>query len=357
MRALNQTHLDDMDMVKRVDSSDMLSKLMTFGQQCQSAIKIGSTVSIPNDVKTFSNIVVTGLGGSAIGGDLLRAYLGDTISVPIEVNRNYTLPRYVSARSLLFVVSYSGNTEETLSAFDIAVQRDVPLICITSGGRLAERASEEGKEIVRLPGGYPPRTALGYLFFPMLTILAGVGFQISGEAEMDETAAILLEKAKQYHPSVPVDENRAKQLATRLHDSIPLLYASERLYPVARRWQTQIDENGESLAHSNVFPELNHNEIMSWEWLSHYRHLFSPVLFRDQEDPPLVRRRMDISAEMLESDGFSPLEVRSEGESRLARMFSLIYLGDFVSFYMAVLRGVDPTPVVRIESLKELLKR
>lgn len=356
MNTVNLTVLDDIEAVKRVDASDMLAKLMTLGQQCRHAVEIATTVPVPEGLGAVSSIVVSGLGGSAIGGDLLRSYLEDSIEVPVLVNRQYTLPQYVSDRSFLFVVSYSGNTEETVSAFEIALKRNVPLVCITSGGILAERAAVEKKCVVLVPSGYPPRAALGYLFFAMSTILARVGFGIAEESETDETVAMLLKKSEQYHPSVPVDQNVAKQLAARLYGRIPLLYASEMLSPVARRWQTQIDENAETLAHSNIFPELNHNEIMSWKWLHGQKDMFTPVLLRDQADHPHLRKREDISRELLASDGLSPLEVWSEGESKLARLFSLICLGDFVSYYLAILRSIDPTPVARIEYLKARLK-
>ena len=348
--ALNS--LDLIDHVNRVDKSDMLSRLVTFGRQCKDAIDIGESSTISIDRKSISTIVVSGLGGSAIGGDLLSGYCVDTVPIPIVVNRTYSLPSYVTSSSLLFLVSYSGNTEEILSVFEAAVKRNVPLVCITSGGQLARQAVEKGKNVITIPTGYPPRTALGYLFFPMLAVLSKNGVLENKALEMRETIGVLERKAEEYHPSKPTDQNMAKQLAARLCNGIPLLYASERFYPVARRWATQIAENSESFAHSHVLPELNHNEIMAWRSLRASESALATVFLRDGLDHPQIQKRIELSKNMMESDGFQVSEVWSEGDSLLARLFSLICLGDFVSFYLAVLKGIDPTPVERIEYLK-----
>lgn len=349
-------YLDDIDHIKGIDESDMLSKLVTFGQQCKEAIEVGELTTPFLDRKSVSHIVVSGLGGSAIGGDLLRTCLVDDMNIPVLVNRDYSLPSYVSTSSFLFLVSYSGNTEEVLSVFEVAVERNVPLVCITSGGLLFERAMEKKKHVISIPPGYPPRTALGYLFFPMLIVLSNSGLLENKEPEISETITLLKKKAEEYHPKIPIGENMAKQLAARLCDFLPLLYASEGLYPVARRWGTQIAENSESFAHSNVFPELNHNEIMSWHRLSQFASTFSAVFLRDKGDSQQVKRRMEESRKLLESDDLSVVEAWSEGDSLLTRLFSLICLGDFVSFYLAILRGIDPTPVERIEYLKAQLR-
>ena len=262
---MNRTVLDNIDHIKRVDKFDMLTKLITFDRQCKDAVEIGQASPVPFEAEAISNIVVSGLGGSAIGGDLLRVYLDNRLNIPILMNRDYALPKFVSHSSLLFVVSYSGNTEETLAVFNTAVRENVPMVCITSGGLLGEWAVEQDKYAIRIPPGYPPRTALGFLFIPMLMVLTKLGLLETPEVELEETIALLERKAAEYHPSEPTDKNKAKQLSAHLHDLIPILYASERFYPVARRWKTQIEENSEGFAHSNVFPELNHNEVVGWE--------------------------------------------------------------------------------------------
>ena len=334
----------------------MLSRLITFDRQCREAIELSRATPVPIEAEAISNIVVSGLGGSAIGGDLLRVYLDNRLNIPIFINRDYALPTYVSHSSLLFVVSYSGNTEETLSVFNAAFKGSIPMVCITSGGLLYDWAVEKKRCVVQIPTGYPPRTALGFLFIPMLMVLTIVGLLEDLEAELEETIALLRRKAAEYHPTVPTDKNKAKQLSAHLHDLIPILYASERFYPVAQRWRTQIEENAEGFAHSNVFPELHHNEIMGWQGLRQFGNVFTTILFRDKGDMPQIQKRMEISRQLLESDGLSITEVWSEGDFLLTRLFSLICLGDFVSFYAAILKGLDPTPVDRIECLKKQLK-
>lgn len=347
--------LDDIEHMRRIDASNMHATLISFGRQCQEAIDIGTAARLTSVPAAVSNLMICGLGGSAIGGDILRSYLFDELEIPLEVNRGYSLPQYVSSSSLLFVLSYSGNTEEILRIFEIGNKKSIPIVCITSGGFLADRAIETGKSLIRIPPGYPPRTALGYLFFPVLIVLSRAGFIGEKDSAMGDTVSFLIEKTMEYQWSVPFSHNAAKALAAKLFDRVPLVYASERFYPVARRWSTQIDENSEMLALSNVIPEMNHNEIMGWQGLREMGDRFTAVFLRDREDQPEVQRRMDVTMEFLESDGLSYTEVWSEGDALLTRLFSLICLGDFMSYYAALLRGVDPTPVDRIECLKTRL--
>ena len=356
MRKSDHKILDNAEDMKRVDASDMHTKLISFGRQCQEAIEIKSAARLDTIPSALSNLMICGLGGSAIGGDILRSYLFDELSIPVEVNRDYSLPLYVTSSSLLFIISYSGNTEEILRIFEIGDKRGSPIVCITSGGLLGDRAVERDKCLIRIPSGYPPRTALGYLFFPMLCALTKTGLIGEKEADMEETLLFLNKKAGEYDCHVPRDRNNAKDMAAQLLGRIPLLYASERFYPVARRWSTQIDENSQTLALSNVFPEMNHNEIMGWQALRNMDDTFIAVFLRDSGDLLEVQKRMEICKELLESDGLPYVEVWSEGNSLLTRLFSLVYLGDFASFYLALLRGVDPTPVKRIDYLKERIE-
>ena len=202
--------LNNKEYIEKVDPSNMHATLISFGQQCQEAIEIGITadsISVPSDV---SNLMICGLGGSAIGGDILRSYLIDELSIPIQVNRDYSLPQYISTSSLLFILSYSGNTEEVLRIFEEGTERNIPIVCITSGGLLADRAVEMEKCLIRIPQGYPPRTALGYLFFPMLITLCKAGLIRGKENDMEETASLLNRKAEEYSCRVPYDRNNAK---------------------------------------------------------------------------------------------------------------------------------------------------
>jgi len=339
--------------MRRLDSSDMLSRLMAFGQQCRDAFALPGRIDLSLLAEDASAVGIAGMGGSAIGGDILQVYLADELDMPVFVNRDYALPGYVDAASVLFTVSYSGNTEEVLSVFETALARDIPSVTITSGGRLKTQTIEHERPLIEIPTGYPPRTALGYLFFPMLAVLRRKGFCEPG-TDVEETVRILQRRAQEYQPDVPTGRNPAKQIAAALADHMPVFYGTERLAPVVRRWRTQCTENAGIFAHGGLFPELNHNEIMSWPGLT-AGHRGAVVLLRDQGDAAQNQMRMDISKEILSADGLPCLEVWTEGESFLARLFSLICLGDFVSYYLAMLHGVDPTPVERIEQFKRRL--
>jgi glucose/mannose-6-phosphate isomerase len=318
-----------------LDSQDMLKMIRDFPLQCREALNLPRGMSVSGKI---SNVVIMGMGGSAIGGDLLKAYLNDA-TVPIFVNRDYKAPSFVDKDSLVFAVSYSGNTEETLSAFRDAQEKKAKIIAITSGGRLAD----ECEKTIKIPMGLQPRAALGYLFFPMLGILHNTGIARVKNNELNETMEIL-RKADKFN-----DEGEA--LAKKLKEKIPIIYASEMLGAVAFRWKTQINENAKMPAFNNVFSEMNHNEINGYRGMD---RKFVAVFIRDAHDNERIKKRMDICKKIMENT-VDVEEVQTRGESLLARIFSSIYLGDFVSYHLAMWNRVDPGPVQVIEELKRKL--
>ena len=343
--------------ISKIDPSGMRSLIKNFPQQVEEAVAIGTAAKIKFPVSKINNIVVSGLGGSAIGGDLLRAYLADEIAVPIAVSRNYVLPEYVDERSLVIVSSYSGNTEETTSSHRDAVKRKARVLCITSGGSVKQFAVKKKQPVIDIPGGLPPRAALGYSFFPTLIVLSKLGFFKSKKKEIDETVLLLKEKAAVYGDSAS-EHNPALTIAHALHGKLPVVYSSvDRFDAVNVRWRGQISENAKTLAYGHVFPELDHNEIVGWEVLKDPMKEIHVVILRDNEDNPRIQLRMDITKEIIRDFADGITEVRSEGKSVLTRMFSLLYLGDWVSFYLAILNGVDPTPVKKIDFLKNELAK
>ena len=352
MSLKDASRLDDMAFMHSLDRSDMLSRLMTFSRQCRDALSLADLLEFPVRAEDASAVAIAGMGGSAIGGDILQAYLADRLEVPVFVIRDYGLPGYIDTSCLLFTVSYSGNTEEVLSVFAAALARGIPSVTITSGGRLKTLTTEAKRPVIDIPPGYPPRAALGFLFFPMLAVLRQKGF-CEPDNDVEETIGVLERQARACGPEVPAGRNPAKQIATALSGHMPVFYGARRLAPVVRRWRTQLAENAGVFAHGDLFPELNHNEIMSWPGLT-AGHKGAVVLLRDQGDTQ-NQKRITISKEMLQADGLPCLEVWTEGESLLARIFSLICLGDFVSYYLAMLCGIDPTPVERIEQFKRRL--
>tara|TARA_Y100000031_G_scaffold32673_1_gene36503 strand:+ start:174 stop:1139 length:966 start_codon:yes stop_codon:yes gene_type:complete len=318
-----------------LDSQNMLQVIKDFPKQCREALGLPKGISASGEI---NNIVIAGMGGSAMGGDLLKVYLSNT-NIPVYVNRDYKVPNFVDENSLVFAVSYSGNTEETLSALNAAKEKKAQIIGITSGGKLAE----ECEKVVNIPSGLQPRAALGYLFFPMLGILHNTNIIRVKNDELNEMMDILKQTDK--------FNEQGEELSKKLKEKIPIIYASEALGAIAFRWKTQINENAKMPAFYNVFSEMNHNEIAGYKSMD---HKFSVVMIQDKNDNDRIKKRMDICKEIME-EYVEVEEVETQGESLLARMFSAIYLGDYVSYYMALWNRVDPSPVDIIEGMKKKL--
>ena len=341
---------------RRLDASDMLGLLVSFPQQLEEAGKIMNQVRLSPKGRTIRNVVVAGMGGSAIGGDLLRNYLVDEIDLPILVNREYSLPRFLGAATLVFASSYSGNTEETLSACRQALQRGSQVIGIASGGELARLAAREGFPLISIPTGYPPRMALGYLFTVLLLSMSKLGFIGDQGKNLREAQILIHRKGMQYGPSVPLTENQAKQMALKLYGKLPVFYAwSHHFEAVALRWRGQLAENSKQMSTHHLFPEMNHNEIVGWGAPQVLMDKNVVVLLRDSEEPKSIEKRIEVTKELIAPSVGEITEVWADGSCLLARLFSLLCLGDYVSFYLAMLNGVDPTPVERIEELKRRL--
>jgi glucose/mannose-6-phosphate isomerase len=346
--------------IARYDKSGMLEIIESFPEQCQDAKRIGYEFRLPNGFRTrYNNIVCAGLGGSAIGADLVRSYLADQLKVPLFVSRNYGLPGFTGKDTLVLISSYSGNTEETLSAYHDAKARSSNMVVITSGGRLSRLAMEDDVPVVNIPAGLPPRAAFGYSFFPILILLSGIG-AIKDQAFYIDDAIKNLKRLKNERLGHKVEdkENQAKSMASRLYGKFPVIYASEdRMGAVATRWRGQFAENSKTLASSNVFPEMSHNEIVGWENPRQALKDSAVIMLKDRSDDPSVSKRMQIVKRMLKKKGVDVIDVNSTGKELLGRIFSLVYIADFVSFYLAILNKVDPTPIESITYLKKELAK
>ncbi len=343
------------DIYKKIDPSDMRSRIRNFYEQVEEAIAIGKKFQSSNYSKRTTNIVLAGMGGSAIGGDLLRTYLSKQLSIPFIVNRHYTLPNYVDKNSLVIISSYSGNTEETLEAYEQAVEQKARILCITSGGEVAKRAKDLKHQYIFIPGGLQPRAALGYSFFPLLYALDKMGFADLNENEVQETITVL--KTMSGEAVDMTEKNYPYSIAKRLHGKAVVVWSSsDLLEAVSVRWRGQLNENAKHLAYSALFPELNHNEIVGWENPPEILKHFVIALLKDRDDHARVVQRMAITKEVLKETPDAILEIAPRGEGRLARMFSMIHLGDWVSYYLAMLDEADPTPVERINYLKSELE-
>jgi glucose/mannose-6-phosphate isomerase len=276
--------------------------------------------------------------------------------VPFEVVRGYALPAYVGPGTLAFVSSYSGNTEEALTAYEAAASRGARVVCSTTGGRLAGLAEASGYDIVRIPAGLQPRAAIGYSLVPLVVALGRLGLTEDPTEEIVSAIDTAREAAAAFGANAPTEANRAKELAAWLTGGTPVIYGAEPLTaPVATRWRTQFAENSKVWAHSAALPEMNHNEIVPLGEPGSACRDKRVVFMRDVEEHPRVALRVEITSRMLEEAGADVRQVGSFGRSRLARVFSLVMLGDFTSVYLAALSGIDPTPIGPIDALKRAL--
>ncbi len=351
------TILDEPERIKEVDRSDMLADLVETPDYCRDAIKRAKQVSVPKGLKP-NNIVVVGMGGSAIGGEILRDWLRDVLSIPIEVCRDYTLPAYINENTLVFVNSYSGNTEETLTAFLTAIQRRSNVIAVTSGGQLELFCKKLETPHTIIPKGLQPRVAIPYLFFPLPVIMKKMGIISKIDNELEEAIMIQEKMIKANAPTVPTKNNNAKKLATELVDTIPVIYGFRQYHSIAQRLKAQFNENSKVPSKFEVFPELNHNETVGYEAPESLTKKLSVILIRDHEEPPEIRNRIETTTKLVFNRGNKVMEIKADGKRKLAKMFSVLCMGDLVSIYLAILQNKDPTPVRIIDKVKsELAKR
>ncbi len=349
------TILDDLTKIKQIDKSDMLSFCVDAPRHYGEAAKLVRrlTIGYPKP----KTIITAGMGGSAIGGELLKDWARDRIAVPIEVCREYSLPAYADKNTLVFVVSYSGETEESLSVFLDAVKRKCMTICISSHGTLQEFAEKLNAPHVRVPAGMAPRATLPYLFMPMLVLLDKIGLVSDVDREVSETVKTLRQVSQADQPGKPQTNNFAKTLASNVCGTVPVIYGFGFYRAVAQRLKTQFNENSKVPAKWEFFPELNHNEIVGWEAVKELAECFSVILIRDVDEPEPIRQRIEATKGIIRKQLVKTYEVKAQGKSPLARMVSVICIGDFTSVYLAVLREIDPTPVRTISLLKEKIKQ
>ena len=346
--------LDNLELITEIDKSKMLDVITDFPDHALKAIKLAEDIEITK--RDINNIVISGMGGSAISGDILKEWLRDKIDIPILVNRDYNLPKWVGRGSLSVFLSYSGNTEETLSSFREAISRKSMCVGISSGGKLEEICKEKGIPHVKIPSGFQPRAAIAYLLFPTIRIVQKIGLLANVDEEIKETIKISQEISDNNKKEVKQSDNLAKSMALAIKDTLPHIYGWRYYAPIARRWRTQINENSKMIARFDEVPECNHNDIVGWTDRTEIAAMSSCIFLRDKDEPDRISERYDFMKEIFERAGAKVLEVEATGKGLLARMISLMYIGDFVSCYLAILRKMDPTPVDVISKLKERLQ-
>jgi glucose/mannose-6-phosphate isomerase len=340
--------------IEAVDSARQIDDILGMPDQLRDALwRVESANLEPHDAP--GGLVVAGMGGSAIGGSLARAALGDRASRSIVIARGYGLPPWTSPDSTVLCASYSGNTEETLAVYEAAGALGARRIVATTGGKLAEAARAEAVPVIPLPGGFQPRAAVAYSLVVALEVagLCGAGERL--HAEIDVAAAHLEQIVELWGPDAPSD-CLAKELARGLHGTIPQIAGSGLTSPISYRWKTQINENAKMPCFAHELPELDHNEIVGWEGASQLGR-FSAVFLDDSDLHPRIRQRIELTRGLIEAEAAGTYRVESIGQNRTERLISLVLLGDLVSLYLAVLRDIDPTPVAPIERLKSALAR
>lgn len=351
------TNLDDPQLIARRDAGGMAAQLAGFPAACAAAWRQAQSVPLPPAYREARSVVVLGMGGSAISGDLVRTLAADSLSVPLEVVRDYRLPGYVGSDTLALAVSYSGNTEETLAAYDEALSRGASLIAVASGGALAARAHARGIPLFPLEAVAQPRAALPHLYMPVLHVLGSLGFIRYPATDVLDAVRFLAEEARSLAVAVPEHANPAKRLARALHGRVVSIYGAEFLSEVARRWKTQINENSKQWAECERLPEANHNAVVGYAHPAAHTGVLRVVHLASDLYPERTRLRFRVTNELLESAQIATETVNVPGPTPLAQQLFAILLGDYVSFYLAILNGVDPTPVAPIDHLKAQLAR
>ena len=347
--------MNDRQAIEEIDTSDLLSVVEDLGAQCEDGAAVARAF-IQDTITGIGNIVILGMGGSGISGDIARTLLASELSVPLDVVKGYSLPGYVGGDTLVFAVSYSGETEETLSCYKQAAKKGARIIAITSGGELRRMASDAGHPVIGIPGGLQPRAALGYLLMPVIVILSRLEMIPDISSSIEEAVSVLKEMHREFSFENLEDANLPKRLARMLFGKIPVVYGSEGvLSAAALRWKCQFNENSKIPAFQNVFPELNHNEIVGWELMKDRTRSFHLIMLRSADEHDRIQKRIDITLPLIADHLDGVTEIWARGDSRLAQLLSTVYIGDLTSVYLAILNGVNPTPVDRIKLLKKKL--
>jgi glucose/mannose-6-phosphate isomerase len=345
--------LDDEDAMGRADGADMLGFLAGFSDSVVEGWRLSRSLRLPWGKPT--SVAILGMGGSAIGGDLVNGIWSDRVSVPVAVIRGYDLPAWVGTETLVIASSKSGDTEETLSALEAALARRCPVVVVSTGGALKTVAEAAGLPLATFPPQGSPRSAVGYSMAIVAGILEKAGVLELGDAEIEAAAATGRAMAAKCQPRVPTADNPAKQLAWSLVDRYAIIAASGFLAPVARRWKAQLNENSKATAAFEELPEATHNTVVGFEQPESLRdHLFVVFLTSDSEHPRNALRAQLIG-DLVETAQVSHQFVAASGESRLGQALSAIVIGDYVSVYLAFMYAVDPTPIGVIDHIKEQL--
>jgi glucose/mannose-6-phosphate isomerase len=347
--------LDNASVYRQFDKSGMLNHLHGFPEQCQKAWEKVLKFELPHLHTKISNVVIVGMGGSAIGGDIARRLALAESKVPVRVHRDYGLPAFVDESTLVIASSYSGNTEETLSAFTKSLKTGAKKLVITSGGKLKQLAESEGIPAFVVDYQAPPRAAFPSNFVPLVGIFQNLGLLGDKSADLQEALDILKKLSIDFIETKPLASNPAKQLAAKLQGRVAVIYGAEMLSEVAQRWKEQFNENSKAWAFSESFPELNHNAVVGYEFPLEAKEKIVVLLLRSSSLRPRNLLRYEVTAKLLAKAGIAYEFAEARGKSTLAQVMSSILLGDYASFYLAILNEVDPSSTDAINFVKQYL--
>jgi glucose/mannose-6-phosphate isomerase len=352
-------NLDDLERFKRIDTQDMIGQINDLPAQLARAWQLGQSLPLPKlDAASLTSVVIAGLGGSAIGGDLLAAWCEPTIKVPVLIHRDYGLPAFARHESTLVIASsHSGNTEETLDAFSTALERKCAMVAVTTGGELSERAQRQQTTCWHFEHRGQPRTAVGFSFGLLLALLHRLQLVPDPSADLLEAVEAMGKVKDKSAIAVPSALNPAKRYAGQLMGRWVSVFGAGLMAPVARRLKTQINEIAKAGANFEFIPEADHNALAGTQ---HPEEVLMPhtmnLFLRSPSDHPRNRKRLDLTKQALMLDGLNTDFLDARGRSPLANMWSQILFGDYMAYYLAMGYGVDPTPVDALVDLKELLK-
>jgi len=340
------------------DKSNFKVFLKKFPEQIIASKKLFDDAKIKVRTESIENIIYLGMGGSAIAGDILNEVLFDRLTIPMQVVRGYECPDYCNKKTLVIASSYSGNTEETLSSFNQARKRTAKIVTVSSGGELSKLAKRNKWKLIKLPDGFPPRQAFGYLFFPVLFLLNKFTNKPVPAEQIEDLIVHVQTQILRSDENTAEGKSLPKEIAFKLHNKIPVIYSVEPyLKSVAFRWRTQLNENAKSLAFHHVLPEMNHNEIVGWEINEKLTRDLIVVILDSDIYPPRIKTRIKLTKQILTDKGIEVITVYGEGKNLIENTISLICLSDWVSYYLAILYEKDPLTILNIDYFKAELKK
>ena len=344
-------------MYSDIDKSDMFKSIFDFPDHIKDSFTIGENISLNRKYIEIKNIVIAGMGGSAIGGDIVRLLADHLIKIPLVVSRNYSLPNWVSEDTLVICSSYSGKTEETLSAFNHAQRKKAKIIAISTGGTLSEKIKDSSCDLIAIPPGLQPRAAIAYSFIPLIFLLAKIEIIDSNIINLIKNSIFEIEKIRHSY-SLDSEENPTFSLAKNIYNTFPIIYAEDNTTSiVATRWRGQLSENSKMLSFSSSLPEMNHNEIVGWENNSELLRNISIIWLVDNENYKRNLLRQVETNKIISSLSKNEFFINMDGKSKIERNLKLIHFGDWLSFWCAILHKTDPTPVLKIDQLKSKLSK